>query len=192
MGSSPLLPSWRLSTNQDVWQWWSETSLNTRTAASGNLASVTLWQEPGKSHGQRSLAGYSPCGHNSQTQLSNWTATTKDRYWSKSQEFGQRMSSFRHPWAGCLLAHRLPPDPPELADCYPGHRLLRTVVNSWVFQSCSLPETGATAGGKRVINSSSPLCLLTQFSQSCDLISYSQAIKTLCVSRSVVSNYYYH
>ena len=31
---------------------------------------------PGKSHGQRSLAGYSPWGHKSQTQLSNETTTT--------------------------------------------------------------------------------------------------------------------
>ena len=30
---------------------------------------------PGESHGQRSLAGYSPEGHKSQTQLSNQTAT---------------------------------------------------------------------------------------------------------------------
>ena len=28
---------------------------------------------PGKSHGQRSLAGYSPWGHKSQTHLSNYT-----------------------------------------------------------------------------------------------------------------------
>ena len=30
---------------------------------------------PGKSHGQRSLAGYSPWGHKSQTQLSDETTT---------------------------------------------------------------------------------------------------------------------
>ena len=31
---------------------------------------------PGKSYGQRSLAGYSPWGHKSQTQLSDSTKTT--------------------------------------------------------------------------------------------------------------------
>ena len=31
---------------------------------------------PGESHGQRSLAGYSPQGHKSWTRLSNWTTTT--------------------------------------------------------------------------------------------------------------------
>ena len=31
---------------------------------------------PGKSHWQRSLADYSPRGHKSQTQLSNWTTAT--------------------------------------------------------------------------------------------------------------------
>ena len=30
---------------------------------------------PGKSHGQRSLAGYSPWGHKSRTRLSDWTTT---------------------------------------------------------------------------------------------------------------------
>ena len=30
---------------------------------------------PGKSHGQRSLVGYSPWGHKSRTPLSNWTST---------------------------------------------------------------------------------------------------------------------
>ena len=31
---------------------------------------------PEESHGQRSLAGYSPWGHNSRTRLSDWTTTT--------------------------------------------------------------------------------------------------------------------
>ena len=149
MGSSPLPPFWRLSTNQDVWQWWSETSLNTRKAASGNLASVTLsrsaWEIPwAKELGRLQSSVVITVRHKSATEQQQQRT---DWYWSKSLEFGQRMSSFRHPQAGCLLAHGLPPDPPESVDCHPGDRLPRTVVHSWVFQSWSLPETGAATGG---------------------------------------------
>ena len=47
----------------------------------GNIPWRRKWQPtpvflPGKSHGQRSLADYSPWGHKSQTQLSNETTTT--------------------------------------------------------------------------------------------------------------------
>ena len=44
----------------------------------GNIPSVRKWQPtpvflPGKFHGQRSLAGYSPRGHKSWTRLNDWT-----------------------------------------------------------------------------------------------------------------------
>ena len=43
---------------------------------------------PGKSHGQRRLAGYSPWGsQNSQPQLSDYTTTT-NRYWGRIYYFG--------------------------------------------------------------------------------------------------------
>ena len=149
-----------------------------------------LGNPTGKGDWQATVHVVITVGHKLATELQQQRT---DWYWSKAQEFGQRMSSFRHPWAGCLLAHRLPPDPPKSADCYPGDRLLRTVVHSWVFQSCTLPETGATTRGEKGNQlSKSSLPSHSKFSQSCDLISYSQAIKTLCVSRSVVSNYYYH
>ena len=37
---------------------------------------------PGKSHGQRSLVGYSPWDHKGWTWLSNWTNTTTIQMWS--------------------------------------------------------------------------------------------------------------
>ena len=52
---------------------------------------------PGTSHGQRSLVGYSPWGHKSQTRLSNWTTTAKKTtnfYWETYRKSLQIRSKF--------------------------------------------------------------------------------------------------
>ena len=58
---------------------------------------------PEKSYGQRSLAGYSPWGHKSQTQLSNWTKLN----WCEAgtlHSSGRRSRFLVHTWfAGCCL-----------------------------------------------------------------------------------------
>ena len=43
------------------------------------------WQPtPGESHGQRSLVGYSPCGHKSRPQLSDYTTTAYIHMYSQN------------------------------------------------------------------------------------------------------------
>ena len=70
-------------------------------SCSGKIPWGKQWQPtpvflPGKFHGQRSLVGYSPWGHKSQTQLRHWTTTEEDQAY---------FSMFV--WIG-LFQHRLP------------------------------------------------------------------------------------
>ena len=72
-----------------VWRYPTGSVVKDLPASAGDAGSIPglgrspwskSWQRtpvflPGKSHGQRSLAGYSPWGHESQTRLSDWTAT---------------------------------------------------------------------------------------------------------------------
>ena len=56
---------------QEIWVW----SLGREDPLEKEMAIYSQYFLPGESNGQRSLAGYSPWGHKSRTQLSDWTPT---------------------------------------------------------------------------------------------------------------------
>ena len=64
---------------------------------------------PGKSHGWRSLVGYSPCGHEA-TQLSDFTFTLWRRKWQPTPVFLPGESQGQRSLVGCRLWDRTESD----------------------------------------------------------------------------------